>query len=78
MLVIQQRVRTDDTNTGSITRRDEKPEYDGEGEEENRTIVPPYDKNTVPENLHEMADRFYRYYQQIGRASCRERVSPYV
>ena len=64
MLVIQQRVKTDDTNTGSITRRDEKPEYDGEGEEENRTIVPPYNKNTVPENLHEMADRFYRYYQR--------------
>jgi len=25
--------------------------------------VPPHDKNTVPENLHEVADRFYRYYQ---------------
>ena len=26
--------------------------------------MPPYDKNTVPENLHEVADRFYRYYQR--------------
>lgn len=61
---MQQKVRTHATDTGSITRRDEKPECDEGGEEENRTVVPPYDKNTVPENLHEVADRFYRYYQR--------------
>ena len=62
-LVIQQRVSTHGSNPGSVTRRDEKLECDEEGEE-NRTVVPPHDKNTVPENLHELADRFYGYYQR--------------
>ena len=47
-----------------MARRDKSLDRDEEGEEDNRTIVPPYGKKSVQENLHELADRFYGYYLQ--------------
>jgi len=58
------RVGTHDNNTDSITPRGENPECDDGEEKENRTVAPPYYSNTVAENLHELAERFYCYYQK--------------
>ena len=65
-MLVQQKFGTHGTNIGSVTQLRDELDCDEEGEE-NRTVVPPHDKKTVPENLHELADRFYWYYQQSRR-----------
>jgi len=58
------RIGTHDNNPDSITPRGENPGCDDDGETENRTVAPPYYSNTVAENFHELAERFYCYYQK--------------
>lgn len=56
------KIRTHRNRTDSVTPRDLNCERD-EDKGKDKTVAPPYYGNTVAENLHALAERFYGYYQ---------------
>jgi hypothetical protein len=57
-------IGTHGSNPDSVTPRGENLERENDEEEEKRTVIPPHYNNSAPENLRELAERFYLYYQQ--------------